>query len=53
MRRQETFVAAFNIGFALIAGTIAVRAAYTERTREFEAQRANDKFVSITLSVQS
>jgi lipid A 3-O-deacylase len=49
---SETFVADFNAGFALIAGPIALRAAYTERTHEFEAQRANDKFVSFTLSVQ-
>jgi hypothetical protein len=35
---RETFVAVFNIGFTLIAGTIAVRAAYTEPSREFEAR---------------
>ncbi len=49
---REIFVADFNAGFALIAGAIALRAAYTERTHEFETQRANDKFVSLTLSVQ-
>ena len=49
---SETFVADFSAGFALIVGAIAVRAAYTERTREFESQRDNDKFVSITLSVR-
>jgi len=49
---RENFVADFNAGFALIAGAVAFRAAYTERTREFKTQRANDKFLSITLSVQ-
>jgi len=45
-------MAAFNVGFTLVAGSIAVRAAYTERTCEFETQRANDKFVSLTFSYQ-
>ena len=50
---KEIFVADFNAGLALIAGAVALRAAYTERTREFETQRANDKFVSFTLSFQN
>lgn len=50
---KEIFVADFNAGLALIAGSVALRAAYTERTREFETQRANDKFVSFTLSFQN
>jgi lipid A 3-O-deacylase len=47
---RETFVADYNIGFALIGGPFAFRLSYTERTREFETQNRNDKFASLTLS---
>ena len=47
---REPFVADFNAGLGIVAGPFAIRGAYTERTREFETQRANDKFVSFTLS---
>lgn len=47
---REPFVADFNAGLGLIAGPVAVRAVYTERTHEFETQHRNDKFVSFTLS---
>ena len=47
---RESFVADVNAGLGLIAGPFAIRAAYTERTREFETQRAKDKFASLTLS---
>jgi len=47
---RETFVADYNFGFALIGGPFVLRASYTERSREFETQRANDKFSSLTLS---
>src|SRR5262245_5398833 len=47
---REAFVADYNIGLALIGGPFVLRASYTERTREFETQRANDKFSSLTLS---
>jgi hypothetical protein len=47
---RETFVADYSIGAALIGGPLAFRLSYTERTREFETQRGNDKFVSLNLS---
>jgi len=47
---KEVFVADYNIGAALIGGPLAFRASYTERTREFEAQRGNDKLVSLNLA---
>lgn len=48
---REAFVADYNIGAAVIGGPLAFRLSYTERTREFDAQRENDKFVSVSLSV--
>jgi hypothetical protein len=47
---REAFVADYRIGAALIGGPFAFRISYTERTREFETQRGNDKFVSLNLS---
>jgi hypothetical protein len=47
---RETFVADYNLGLALIGESLAFRMSYTERTREFETQNGNDKFVSLTLS---
>ena len=47
---RETFVADYNIGAAVIGGPLAFRLAYTERTREFETQRGNDKLISLSLS---
>jgi len=48
---RETFVADYNLGVAVIGGPFAVRLSYTERTREFETQRRNDKFGSLNLSL--
>jgi lipid A 3-O-deacylase len=48
---RETFVADYNLGLAVIGGPFAVRLSYTERTREFETQRSNDKFGSLNLSL--
>jgi lipid A 3-O-deacylase len=47
---KEVLVADYNLGFALIADMFALRAAYTERTREFKTQQRNDKFFSVSLS---
>jgi hypothetical protein len=47
---REAFVADYNLGFALIGGPMAFRLSYTERTREFETQHGNDKFIALTLS---
>jgi hypothetical protein len=48
---RETFVADYNLGLAVIGGPFALRMSYTERTREFETQHGNDKFVSLNLSL--
>lgn len=47
---RETLVADYNLGAAVIGGPLAFRFVYTERTREFETQRGNDKFISLSLS---
>ena len=48
---REVFVADYKIGATVIGGPFALRISYTERTREFETQRNNDKFISLNLSV--
>ena len=49
---KKPLVGDFQVGFALIFERVRVTYTQVMRTREFEAQRANDFFGSLSLSMK-